>query len=88
MDYPTLAALRAATGFELSGRAGDPMFNGAASGDFTLWRDSPAIYAGLRLPGINDAFGGAAPDLGAFESGGGGADATRPAPIRDFSVGP
>ena len=36
------------------------------------WRPAPggpAVDAGLRLPGINDGFQGAAPDIGAVESG-------------------
>jgi Right handed beta helix region len=35
--------------------------------DFQLRAGSAAVDAGLRLPGINDDFAGAAPDLGAFE---------------------
>ena len=30
---------------------------------------NPAIDAGVRLPGFNDDFTGAAPDIGAFEAG-------------------
>ena len=30
---------------------------------------NPALDAGVRLPGFNDDYGGAAPDIGAFESG-------------------
>jgi hypothetical protein len=30
---------------------------------------NPAIDAGVRLPGFNDEYGGAAPDIGAFENG-------------------
>ncbi len=30
---------------------------------------NPAIDAGVRLPGFNDDYTGAAPDIGAFESG-------------------
>jgi hypothetical protein len=30
---------------------------------------NPALDAGVRLPGFNDEFSGAAPDIGAFESG-------------------
>ena len=30
---------------------------------------SPALDAGVRLPGFNDGFVGAAPDIGAFENG-------------------
>lgn len=37
--------------------------------DFTLKPGSPAIDAGTPIEGITDGFTGAAPDLGAFESG-------------------
>jgi hypothetical protein len=30
---------------------------------------NPAIDAGVRLPGFNDDFTGAAPDIGAYENG-------------------
>jgi hypothetical protein len=37
--------------------------------DFHLRPGSPAVDAGVRLPGINDDFTGRAPDLGALEVG-------------------
>jgi hypothetical protein len=37
--------------------------------DFSLRAGSPAIDAGIALPGITDGFTGRAPDLGTFESG-------------------
>ena len=37
--------------------------------DFALSPSSNALDRGLRLPGINDGFTGAAPDLGALEAG-------------------
>jgi len=37
--------------------------------DFQLRTSSPAVDAGVRLPGVNDDFMGRAPDLGAYESG-------------------
>ena len=37
--------------------------------DFTLSLGSNAVDRGVRLPGINDGFSGAAPDLGALEVG-------------------
>jgi hypothetical protein len=30
---------------------------------------NPALDTGVRLPGFNDEFSGAAPDIGAFENG-------------------
>lgn len=37
--------------------------------DFTLKAGSPAIDAGVAIEGITDGYSGAAPDLGAYESG-------------------
>ena len=56
VNYSTLAATRTATGFETNGRAGDPLFTNAATGDWTLRAGSPAIDAGLRMPGLNDRY--------------------------------
>jgi hypothetical protein len=83
VNYSTIAALRSATGFEMNGRAGDPLFVNAAAGDYRLQAGSPGIDAGLRLPGINDTYQGSAPDIGAFELAA-GPDVTRPAPITDL----
>jgi hypothetical protein len=30
---------------------------------------NPALHRGVRLPGFNDEYRGAAPDMGAFENG-------------------
>ena len=56
-----------ALGFEQHGISAPPRFLDAAGGDFRLAPDDPGIDKGLHLPGINDGFQGAAPDLGAFE---------------------
>jgi hypothetical protein len=63
----TLAELQIATGQELHGLNVAPGFAGAASGDYRLAADSGLIDAGLIIPGINDEYEGAAPDIGAFE---------------------
>ncbi len=63
----TLAELRAATGQELHGKSVVPGFANAAGGDYTLDASSQLIDAGVLIPGIDDDFGGAAPDMGAFE---------------------
>jgi len=65
-NYATLADFTADTGQETHGLAVDPRFVGP--GDLRLRPDSPLIDRGVRLPGINDDFQDAAPDLGAFEA--------------------
>jgi hypothetical protein len=47
----------------------DPLFVNPTARDFQLQAASPAINAGLVIPGITDGFNGSAPDLGAFERG-------------------
>lgn len=85
VNYSTIAALRTATGFEVSGRSGDPLFVSAATGDYSLRAGSPAIDGAIRMPGVNDRFNGAAPDMGAIESGSAGPDVTPPAAITDLN---
>lgn len=84
VNYFSLAALQGATGFELHGRTGDPRFANAAGGDWSPAAGSPAIDGGLFLPGINDRYNGAAPDLGAIESAGSGPDVIPPAAVTDL----
>lgn len=79
-NYASLGSLRGATGFEAVGRNLDPMFVYPVIGSFGLLPGSPAIDAGIRLPGINDQYNGVAPDLGAFEFG----DHVPPAAITDL----
>jgi hypothetical protein len=82
--YPTPAAVRASCPIEKHVAVLDParlfrggtqapadelrIYDGAAL-DFRLQPGSPAIDAGAVLPGFNDGYRGAAPDLGAYESG-------------------
>lgn len=40
------------------------------AGDFRLKKGSPALDAGVVIPGVTDGFAGTSPDLGAYESGG------------------
>jgi hypothetical protein len=82
VGYNTIAALRSGTGFEMAGRQGDPLFSNPTASDYTLLPGSPAIDGAIRLPGINDFYSGAAPDMGAWERG--GADVTAPARITDL----
>jgi hypothetical protein len=64
----TLAELQSATGQELNGFNVDPNFVDPASGNYSLTLGSDLVDAGVVIPGINDGFNGAAPDIGAFES--------------------
>jgi hypothetical protein len=68
-SYTTLAALRAATGFEINGQNADPMFADSSAGNYAPLASSPAIDHAIPMPGINDAIGGAGPDVGAVEVG-------------------
>jgi hypothetical protein len=63
----TLAELQSATGQEMHGFNLLPSFTNSTSGDYTLAPDSDLIDVGLLIPGINDDYAGAAPDIGAFE---------------------
>jgi hypothetical protein len=86
VSYATIAAFRSATGFEVNGRSGDPLFANAAAGNYALLAGSPALDAAIRLPGINDAFFGTGPDMGAWESGLSAPDTQAPAPILDLTA--
>jgi hypothetical protein len=37
--------------------------------DPVIWIKNPLIDSGISMPGVNEGFSGAAPDLGAFETG-------------------
>jgi hypothetical protein len=65
--YASLAAFSSATGQEVHGFELEPGFSNPASGDYTLDPASDLIDQGLFIPGINDGFVGAEPDVGAFE---------------------
>ncbi len=66
--YATLAAFTTATSQETHGYFSLPSFNDRDGGDYRLTTAStPQIDKGVVLPGINDNFRGAAPDLGYFE---------------------
>ncbi len=56
-----------ALGFQRNGISAPPRFADPAAGDFRLAPDDPGIDRALHLPGINDDFLGAAPDMGAHE---------------------
>lgn len=65
--YDTLASFSAATGLNRNGIAADPLLLDPEGRDFTPSESSPAVDAGLIMPGINDSFSGEGPDLGAHE---------------------
>lgn len=66
-SYAAVSAFYAATGQEQHGMSYPPGFADAGNGDYQLAHDSPLIDRGVPIPGINDAFVGSAPDVGAFE---------------------
>lgn len=52
--------------------AANPRFSDPANGIMTIASNSPAVNAGVIIPGVNDlSFTGSAPDIGAHELGGG-----------------
>ncbi len=65
--YSHVTDLCNATGLECSGFEALPGFVNPGGGDFSLQPTSPNVDRGVLLPGINDAFVGNAPDIGAFE---------------------
>jgi hypothetical protein len=67
VDYTSMAGLCAATGLECNGHEATPELANPIGGDFTLAPTSPNIDRGILIPGINDSFLGAAPDVGAYE---------------------
>ena len=67
--YDSLADWCAATGLECRGHSDDPGLAAPAAGAFALVAGSPNVDRGLRLYGLNDAYAGAAPDLGYLELG-------------------
>jgi hypothetical protein len=70
--YADFASFAAATGQESDGQFAEPMLGG----DHVPLGGSPAIDQALPLSGINDAFAGAGPDVGAFELDGDGGETT------------
>jgi len=83
--------ISAAPGAEPNGFAGSPVYGGVPM--WALDPSSPGFDVGVRLPGFNDGFMGAGPDVGAVEAGGPeletGVDAYRDRPPdRDGGVGP
>ena len=65
--YETLDDFQAGSGLELNGISVEPGLSDPPAGDFTPTRRSPLVDRGVWLPGINDAFSGKGPDIGARE---------------------
>ena len=53
--YLTFANWKTATGLDGHSRNADPLFTNAAAGDYTLQAGSPAIGAGVYIPGVSTA---------------------------------
>lgn len=68
-NYTTLNAFTTATSQEKHGMNIDPGFVNPTNMDFSLDDSSKLIDKGIRIPGINDGFAGAAPDIGFIETG-------------------
>jgi len=67
VEYANTMGLCTATGLECDGHHNPPGLTNAGGGDFTLLPTSPNIDRGIRITGINEAFSGNAPDIGARE---------------------
>lgn len=68
VNYATIADLCKSTRLECNGHESPPGFVNPFGGDFTLLSNSPNVDRGVLIAGINDAFYGNMPDIGAFES--------------------
>jgi len=55
------------TGYQQHGLSSSPGFVDGSAHDYRLKSTSPAIDAGIRVPGITDTWAGDAPDLGRYE---------------------
>ncbi len=67
VEYATTTKLCTATGLECNSHEDYPKLTNPNTGDFTLTSSSPNIDRGALIPGINDGYHGAAPDIGAYE---------------------
>jgi len=85
--YATLTDFATATGQEPHGLNVEPGFADATNADYTLDPTSDLVDAGLVIPGINDDYAGAAPDIGAFEYEGYGFTLSPAPPSRAISPG-
>ncbi len=65
----SIEELAASYGQEVGGLSAEPGFVDFAAGDVRLSGASPLVDRGIFLPGVNDDFRGASPDIGAIELG-------------------
>jgi hypothetical protein len=74
--YTDLPNFRSTVGHEAHGRWGDPLLDttrlpgyppNSKLLDLKIQTGSPAIDGGILIPGLNDGYIGAAPDMGAYE---------------------
>ena len=68
--YDSLSQWQRKTGQGPHSTPGEPLLSNPLAGDVTPVDGSPAIDAGVSLPGLNDDYMGAAPDAGKVEAGG------------------
>lgn len=69
VNYSSLPQFASAMGEEAHGLFAPPGFVNAATGDYYLAPTSPLIDKAVVIPGVNDDYLGAAPDIGALEQG-------------------
>jgi hypothetical protein len=69
VNYANVAKFCARGGLDCNSHDEDPQLTNPKEGDFNLLPTSPNIDRGVSIPGINDYFVGAAPDIGAYEFG-------------------
>jgi hypothetical protein len=67
--FRDVASLASTTSSNNLFSATDPRFVDAANADFRLANGSPAIDAGVVVPGVTGTYVGSAPDIGAYENG-------------------
>jgi hypothetical protein len=67
--YDDVAAMCAATGLECHGLGAEPALTNPGANQLAPSNQSPLVDRALRIYGINDAYHGAAPDIGYVESG-------------------
>jgi hypothetical protein len=82
-----LLTFQTLTGQELHGFNLEPGFSESSGENYTLDASSDLIDAGMLIPGINQNFVGAAPDLGAFEYEGYGFTINANPQIRAIDLG-